>query len=285
MKYNDNFFNESLYQNFAINGRIQNGKPKKDVVMVITEPFNIRPQFYNIKELKKYSGVITWNDKFYNKYKDILNIRLYRGGQPIYQVCKLETPTKFEDKINGICAIGKFKNRKATGDITHKRYDVMKEIEKTRKLITHYYGWKEWGGSNYKGHIGNRNVVNGHIIGNGYHCSLDKIETLSKYKFNLCFENCYHEFWSWGYITEKIICCFEARTIPIYLGCYNVNELLPNDIFIDFRNFKNCKDLVEFLVSISKKEYNDMVNKAYNFKLKTEINDIDNLIALFKEMQ
>lgn len=284
MKYNDIFFDESLHPDIAINGRIHNGRSDKDVIMVITEPFNIRPHFYDLKNLKKYKGVITWNGKFYNKYKNDLNIRLYRGGQPIYQVCKLNNYTKFEDKIDGICAIGKFKKRKSIGDITHKRYEVMKEFEKFSSFTTHYYGWKQWGGNNYMGQIGIRDVIGGHIIGNGYHCSLDKIRTLSNYKFNLCFENCYHKFWSWGYITEKIICCFEARTIPIYLGCFNVEELLPCGTYIDFRKYKNFKDLVEYLSNITESEYNTIVTRAYDFKINTDINSIDNLILLYKEM-
>jgi len=284
MKYTNNFFNEAMYPNFSINGRIYDNRNKKDLVLVVTEPHNIKPQFYNIDEIKKYKGMITWNDKFYNKNKNSINIKLYRGGQPIYQVCKLDEPTKFSNKINGICSIGKSKKRKSAGDITHKRLEVMRNIEDSGKLITHYYGWKKWGGNNYIGQIGNRNITNGHIKGNGYHCSLEKIRVISKYKFYLCFENCYHKFWSWGYITEKIMCCFEARTIPIYFGCFNVEQLLPSDIYIDFRKFCNCNDLIKYLCNISEDEYNRMVDKAYDFKMNTKINDVDELVKLFREM-
>lgn len=282
MKYREEFFDEYQYPNTAINGLILQGKQKQDVTLVVLEPYNMRPKFYDLEELKKYKGMITWNNKFYDKNKDVINIDLYRGAQPLYQVHKLYTPTKYSDKINGICAIGKSMVRNGVGDITHLRLDVMKDIERTNRLITHYYGWNNWGGENYMGSIGNLKVKGMHIVGDGFHSSLAKIMKLSEYKFNLCFENCYHEFWSWGYVTEKIFGCFEARTIPIYFGCYNIEELIPPEIFIDFRNFSDCEDLVRYLISISESDYTKMVNRAYEFKLETKINDIDELIKLLE---
>lgn len=282
MKYTDIFFDDTQFPNVAINGIVLQNKPKKDVTLVLLEPYNRRTRLYDINEIKKYKGLITWNTKFYDKYKDDINIKLYQGGQPLYQVHKLYKPVKFSDKINGICAIGKSCKRDKIGDITYLRSEVMRQIEITYSLITHYYGWSNWGGDNYMGPIGDLKISGMHIVGDGFHSSLAKIMKLSEYKFHLCFENCYHEFWSWGYITEKIMCCFEARTIPIYLGCFNIEQIIPSDIFIDFRNFNNCEDLVQYLVSISESEYNKMVNKAYEFKLETKINDVDELIKLIE---
>jgi len=280
VNYKEEFFDEYQYPNAAINGLVLQGKPKNEVILVVLEPYNMRPKFYDIDEIKKYKGMITWNTKFYDKYKDIINIKLYQGGQPLYQVHKLYSPVKYSNKINGICAIGKSVNKNGFGgDISHLRLDVMNDIEKT-DLITHYYGWNDWGCKNYMGSIGNLKIKGMHIVGDGFHSSLAKIMKLSEYKFYLCFENCYHEFWSWGYITEKIMCCFEARTMPIYLGCYNIEQLIPEDIFVDFRNFEDSYDLVRYLNSISEPDYNKMVDRAYEFKLKTKINDIDELIKI-----
>ena len=241
------------------------------MVLFISEPHNIKPGLYNPKEIEKYKGVITWNEKFYNKYKNKLNIKLYNGGQLLDWVLEFKNHRKIHKKINGICAIGKFVKRKPAYDITNQRLKIMKNIEKTGKLITHYYGRKKWGDSNYIG------IISGSILG------LEKIDVLNKYKFNLCFENCYHEFWSWGYITEKIMCCFEAKTIPIYWGCYNIEKLIPQNLYIDFRKFKNSKDLVDYMLSISDEDYIKMTNEAYKFKLETKINDTNELVKLLGE--
>lgn len=85
-----------------------------------------------------------------------------------------------------------------------------------------------------------------------------KLEILSRYKFNICFENSIAP----GYISEKIIDCFKAHTIPIYLGAPNIEEYFPKNCFIDFREFKSYKSLLNFLVDMDKKTYNSYIENA-----------------------
>lgn len=79
-----------------------------------------------------------------------------------------------------------------------------------------------------------------------------KLKILSKFKFNLCFENCVAD----GYISEKIMHCFEAHTIPIYLGAPNIEKYIPKSCFIDFREFKDYPALLDFLNKMNEKSYN-----------------------------
>ncbi len=57
----------------------------------------------------------------------------------------------------------------------------------------------------------------------------DKISTISGYKFYLCYENVAMP----GYVTEKIIDCFVAGVIPVYLGATNIEDHIPKSTFID----------------------------------------------------
>jgi hypothetical protein len=75
----------------------------------------------------------------------------------------------------------------------------------------------------------------------------DKLQTLSRYLFNLCFENYRAE----GYVTEKIIDCFYAGTIPVYLGAPDISTYVPRDAFIDARKFSSYRDLLAFLRELS----------------------------------
>jgi len=81
----------------------------------------------------------------------------------------------------------------------------------------------------------------------------DKIETLSHYKFSLCYENAYGLN---GYVTEKIFDCFNAGTVPIYWGAENITEYVDKNAFIDRRKFKSDKELFDFLNNINENEYN-----------------------------
>jgi len=91
----------------------------------------------------------------------------------------------------------------------------------------------------------------------------DKIETLSNYKFNLCFENMKDTPW---YITEKIWDSFKAKSVPIYWGASNISDYIPEDCFIDFRNFEwNYEKLVVFLKSIDEKIYDMYISRIELF--------------------
>jgi hypothetical protein len=74
-----------------------------------------------------------------------------------------------------------------------------------------------------------------------------KADTLSGYRFAICFENMILQ----GWITEKIFDCFRAGCIPIYLGAPEIGELVPPDAFIDMRRFSGYHDLRTFLHSLS----------------------------------
>ena len=76
---------------------------------------------------------------------------------------------------------------------------------------------------------------------------LTKNDIYRDYKFSLCFENTS----SRSYITEKIFDCFVNKIIPIYLGAPNIKNYVPENCFIDYRNFNNDQELIDFLENLS----------------------------------
>lgn len=89
----------------------------------------------------------------------------------------------------------------------------------------------------------------------------DKIKTLSNYKFCICFENAVAP----GYITEKIFDCFKARCVPIYWGAPNIMNFINKDCFIDFREFIDYENLLQYLRNISQKKYNTYLEAIEEF--------------------
>lgn len=81
---------------------------------------------------------------------------------------------------------------------------------------------------------------------------IDKIKTISSYKFNYCYENAIID----GYITEKFFDTFSANSVPIYWGCNSISKYIKEDCFINRGNFKDDKELYLFLSSMSGDEYN-----------------------------
>lgn len=80
----------------------------------------------------------------------------------------------------------------------------------------------------------------------------EKIPVLEKYKFAICYENARD---IPGYITEKIFHCFFAGCVPIYWGANNITDYVPEDCFIDKRNFGSYEDIYAYINTMSDVEY------------------------------
>ncbi len=75
----------------------------------------------------------------------------------------------------------------------------------------------------------------------------DKLATLSRYRFAICYENAQG---FPGYITEKILDCFRAGVVPVYLGAPNIAQWIPRDCFIDREAFGSQEELHEYLAGM-----------------------------------
>ncbi|OGC07805.1 hypothetical protein A2230_00385 [candidate division WOR-1 bacterium RIFOXYA2_FULL_36_21] len=93
-----------------------------------------------------------------------------------------------------------------------------------------------------------------------------KAPLLSKYRFSICYENCRDIS---GYITEKILDCLFAGCVPIYLGADNVSSHIPDNCFIDKRNFSDYDKLYCYLKQMSEGDYLRYLDNIENF-LKSE---------------
>jgi hypothetical protein len=77
-----------------------------------------------------------------------------------------------------------------------------------------------------------------------------KYATLSKYTFAICYENMILQ----GWFNEKMFDCFLAGTIPIYLGDPDVTNYVPENCFIDKRNFSTYEALRAYMRTLSEKD-------------------------------
>jgi hypothetical protein len=96
----------------------------------------------------------------------------------------------------------------------------------------------------------------------------DKHTVISNYKFAICFENMSYP----GYVTEKIIDCFRAGVIPIYLGAPDIGDFIPKASFIDLREYTDLDELNKQLTGITEDTASKMMNAARTF-LKSETGD------------
>ena len=75
----------------------------------------------------------------------------------------------------------------------------------------------------------------------------NKLDTIGKYQFAGCFENMIYT----GYVTEKIIDCFVAGTIPLYLGAPDIEAWIPPESYIDLRKYSSYEELAALINEMS----------------------------------
>lgn len=84
-----------------------------------------------------------------------------------------------------------------------------------------------------------------------------KTDAYAKHKFALAFENMTGID---GWISEKIFDVFASGRVPVYWGASNINEYLPEDTFIDYREFGHPDELHSFLSAMTESEYKEYLN-------------------------
>jgi len=93
----------------------------------------------------------------------------------------------------------------------------------------------------------------GYIPFPSYHGEVcDKSSIMRRSKYSYCYENTQGPD---NYITEKIFDSFLSGCVPVYWGADNVLKYIPEDCFVDRRNFKDTAAVHEFLLSISPEDY------------------------------
>ena len=92
--------------------------------------------------------------------------------------------------------------------------------------------------------------LNVDLIGRGYRPFDRKSDGLASYRFSIIIENAVEP----NYFTEKLIDAILCETIPIYLGCPNLDQ------FLDVRGMIICKDTEDIrraVLSLSVEQYLD----------------------------
>ena len=92
--------------------------------------------------------------------------------------------------------------------------------------------------------------------------TMNKIDTLSRYKFNLCYENICD---AKGYIADRIFSSFYAKAVPVYWGAPDIDRFVDSDTYIDRRRFKSEAELAEFLKLMTEEEHAKYISAATRY--------------------
>jgi hypothetical protein len=209
----------------------------------------------DVEYLKNFHRVFSWNDAALNHPNSVkifiandLSMSPFRG---------------FADRNLFACLISSNKVAPWFGDndLYAERINVIRWYEKNAPNSFHLYG-RGWGKPS---HVFSRKdkffrrisrlrtQLFGYKPFPSWHGEVSvKTEILSAAKFSYCYENVSD---MPNYITEKIFDSFLSGCVPIYWGASNVLDHIPENCFIDRRNFKNIAEVHQYLLSISPEQY------------------------------
>lgn len=104
----------------------------------------------------------------------------------------------------------------------------------------------------------------GKFMNNIGYAVTNKRQFQSEYKFAITFENnAYRPEYPY-YVTEKVFEAMCVNTLPIYRGGSKINEEFNTNSFINYHDFKNEDDMIQYIIELDKDD-SKYLEKLNNF--------------------
>jgi hypothetical protein len=240
------------------------GLPKQKLNALLFESELILKTNWQTDRHHHFSKIFTWHDGFVDDVQ-YFKMNFTNNNDPV-DFLSFQSKTKFCTLIAGN------KTVRHPLELYSERRTAIRWFEKNHPELFEFYGV---GWDKYK-FDGNRflRALNRFSIFNPLREALSekfpsyrgpvksKLTTLKNYKFSICYENARD---IPGYITEKIFDSLAAGCIPIYWGAPNISDYIPNDCFIDRKQFSTYEVLFEYMQSMSETEYNSRLESVRKF--------------------
>ena len=236
-QYDDPNLHKIVFIDICVDSKTKN-IPKNKLICFIWEPHSVYPS----------SSICEYYDRIYTFNDDLIdNKKFFKYYYPVLSPMISDIPP-FQEKKLCVMMVSRW---------IPERVKIVDFFATQPKDLLHVYGRKIHELlPQYRDH----EMIKGEVP--GYPSSLEKFNTFKNYRFCVCFENTHT---IPGYITEKIFDVFAGGCVPIYWGPNNIEQHIPKDCFIDYRNFKNDEDMLEFITSMQEVEYNQYLTNIRLF--------------------
>ena len=205
----------------------------ENLYLLILESLIIKPDNFDKQNHKYFKKIFTWNDGFVD------NKKYFKINFSHKIPDKVEFNIKNKNKFCTMIVANKFKSHPL--ELYTERVKAIRWFEQNHLEDFDLYGIG-WDRYYFKGMLSGLNRFDAlrKLLKPKYPSYRGTVklkrDVLQKYKFAICYENARD---IPGYITEKIFDCFFAGCVPVYWGAPNVTDHIPEDTFIDRRDFKS----------------------------------------------
>jgi hypothetical protein len=203
-----------------------------DSIYVI-EPMCVSERDYEIEFIEKFKYIFTWADNAFkntriaNKIISLNHPSCLGVDKQVYEN-KKHGWAKWGDRRDEITFIANNKSSNHYSELYSRRKILAQWLHNnSEKHKVSWYSQSSTPSPYFKG------TIHG-----------DKSTILNHVKFSICTENCYDEKYSTNYFTEKMPEVWFSGAVPIYMGCYNIDQFgFHPDSYIDLRKFTDGKNI------------------------------------------
>jgi len=203
------------------------------IALILFEPPVVQPETYNMAEHRRFTKVFTWSPHWQGK-----GPRYAPVVAPQQIVTRTPEEIAFEQR-KLLCNFSGYKHSRHPQELYSAREHTIRYMEASHPDEFEHFG-PGWSGEQWPSWRGT---------------VPDKFTVYPRFRFGLCYENMRDEP---GYITEKIIDCMAAGTVPVYWGCPEIAELVPVEAFVDKRQFKDDAEMVAYLRVMPAQQWQQM---------------------------
>lgn len=254
---------DSSMQNVITEDNADNPNPQDSIWML--EPITVRANDYKISHLIKYKKIFgCFSRAFENTIASKKFVTVNYGSDFCWNVYnssfKIDNAdiiksqwTPWEERKNGVVIFAGWKNSHHYSSIYHLREEIADTFIQNGFEVSWYGNVPQHKKSYFKPYV------------------LDKLSEINKYKFHVCTENTYDPIYSYNYLTEKLPQGICGGAVPLYIGCYNIDQIAPKNSFFDLREFissdkyLNKNKFIEKIKTYSKSDFEIYQNTAYNW--------------------
>ena len=219
--------------------------PFEKRVLLLLEPSSINPVAYVVPWLRnRFAKVLTWDRRLLERESRC---------RPIVVNPFAEPPDYPENRFSDI----PFRDKKPLVAVASRRRNFMPWSNYARRdAVYRFFDYELPSGFDLYGRWWNESDFHNAYRGVLYGDHAEKVTVMARYRFAICYENNAHQP---GYVSEKIADCICARCVPIYHGSEGIEERVPQNCFVDARQFKSLAEMKDFIVSISESEHHKYI--------------------------
>jgi hypothetical protein len=259
--YMSNARKESVPNVFT--GWYANNNPRPEDSALILEPIVVSPNDYDVGFLSKFKKVFTWCSEAFPTLKNTVQINYpsyFYGENPNI----VDSWFPWENREKEIVIVANAKHSDHPASIYNLRV-MLADLFYNSGIKVSWFGTMPLNRSYYKGRVDN------------------KAQTIAKFCFSLCSENTYDPVYSKNYMTEKLPDSIFSGTVPMYMGCYNIDSFnLPEHTYIDLRKFvtKNGSNIninpaiIDVIKNYGKQDY-----ELFRSAIRTTLSDPNGLCS------